>query len=97
MAEKKEQRATYKYIRYYTKQYGRREVLDQRAAQDFVEVEPDYIVKAFKAELLGILHGKFTAETIDALVGQHRKVRHGSYEEWAKLMLLWMTEHRKRG
>ena len=96
MSDKKENIPTYKNLRYFSKQYGRKEVLDQRAAQDFVEVEPDYIVKSLKAELLGILHGKYNDKTMDALVGLPRKVRHGSYEEWARLMLLWMAEYHKK-
>lgn len=85
---------SYKYLRYFCKQYGRKEVADQRAAQDFIECEPDHTVKAFKAEIYGIFHGKYNPETMDAIAGQHRKVRYGSYEEWARLMLLWMVEYK---
>ena len=75
--------------------YARGGMEDKRALQDFVECEAMEIVRILRNELIGIANGNFTHETLEAMLGKARPTRHGSYEEWAKMMLVWLSEYLK--
>ena len=83
-------------IKYFKDNYARPGCPDQRAAQDFVECENRETVRSFQAALNTIIAGGCNVESLDALVGRDRVARHGSYEEWARLMLIWISEQMRR-
>ena len=77
---------------FWCRHYGNADVEDKRAAKDFVEIESDETVKPFLLQLLAIADGNYDEVLLDQQVGIKRKVKHGSYAEWAKLMLRWIRE-----
>lgn len=84
----------YNEVNYWLKHYGLADVPDQRAISDFAECEPDQKIAALKQQLHSISQGKYDERVFDATVGAKRKTKHGSYQQWAKLMLLWLAEHK---
>jgi len=94
MSKESDKHSGYKQLRYFIKQYAPPGVSDQRAAQSFVDVEPDYLLKSLKSELYGVSKGKYDEESMGKIVGIPRKLRHGSYDEWARLILVWMAEYK---
>jgi hypothetical protein len=69
---------------------------DQLAVQDFVECENDEVVRSLRSEVTAIANGSFNPETLNALLGKGRAVKHGSWDNWAKLMLQWMAGARRQ-
>ena len=80
-----------KNVKLWADQYGKAGSGDQRAAQDFMICEQVDAINSFRSELVAITKGAVPDETLDALVGKPRKMRHESYKEWARMMLVWMA------
>jgi hypothetical protein len=87
-------RPYYKQLNYWLKNYGNSGASDQQAVQTFVDCENREVISGFRAELLGITHGNYADELFDRSVGVKRRARHGSYSEWAKMMLLWLASYK---
>ncbi|MDC0357673.1 hypothetical protein OAO01_02575 [Oligoflexia bacterium] len=68
-------------------------VPDKRAVHDFIECETDQKIRALKQQLHAISQGSYDDAAFDKTVGARRKAKHGSYHQWAKIMLLWITEY----
>lgn len=85
----------FKNIYEWIKIYGSAGVPDQRAVQDYMECETSEKVRALQYELTSMASGNFVEEILDINVGVNRKLRHGSYSVWAKLMLLWIASYKK--
>lgn len=82
----------FKQIRYWVVNYGSAGLPDQRALSDFLECETNEVIHSFRNELVGLAQSKKSDDAaLDALIGQKRKVLYNSYEEWAKVMLLWLA------
>lgn len=64
---------------------------DRRALQDFMECESTETISSFRSELAGIAQGGHAGEMLDKSIGPARKIKHGSHEQWAKTLLLWMA------
>jgi hypothetical protein len=79
-------------IYFWCQNYGRADVEDKRAVKEFVEIESDEVVKPFLTQLHTIADGNYDEEILDQQVGLKRRAKHGSYSEWAKLMLRWIRE-----
>jgi hypothetical protein len=84
----------YKYVRAWVKQYGSSGRIDMNAVHDFMDVEPRYEMRGLQSDLLAITRGNFEEKMLDVVVGKKRKVKHGTYEDWAKIMLLWIASHK---
>lgn len=82
----------YEKIKYFKENYMRPGHPDRRAVQDFIECENRESVRSFQNALTSILNGNYSAESLDLLLGKDRVLRHGSYEEWARMMMIWMKE-----
>ncbi len=65
---------------------------DKKALRCFREYESKERVRRLQSELLLIKQGKVTEKACTQVVGKKRLAKYGSYEEWAKLMLLWLSE-----
>ena len=83
-------------VKYWVQNYGMAGVEDKRAVETFVDCETDEKIKTFREQLLSISKGKYEERVLDAFVGKGRAKKHRSYDEWAKLMLLWLHEFAKR-
>ena len=86
----------YNEVYNWVKEYGHSGIPDQRAVGDFVACENDERIVRFKSQLHGISTGNYDIDLFDKLIGKNRRTRHGSYEAWAKMMLLWVNESYKR-
>jgi len=85
----------YKYIKLWSDEYGKGRPEDKRALGDYIECETDQCVRGLRNELVGVSKGNYIPETLDVLIGKNRMTRHGTYDEWAKLMLQWLASLRK--
>ena len=81
-------------ISYFVQNYGHPEVDEQRAVENFIICESPEVLPALIAQLHRIVKGNCNEEVIDQVAGKRRKVKYGSYENWAKLMLLWISQAR---
>ena len=68
---------------------------DQKAVEVFMECETHEVVSGLRAELYGVSQGNFRPDFMDANVGKARSLRHGNYQAWARLMLLWMAGYKR--
>lgn len=81
-------------IQYWIKSYGSGGAEDRRGAHDFIECETAESVSTLRAELYGILQDAHQEIVLDKALGLSRKHKHGSHQEWAKLMLQWMASYK---
>ena len=86
----------YKNLVYWAKNYAAGGSMpDKKAVEVFMECETTELVVALRAELIGITKGNFREDYMDANVGRGRAMKHGTYQAWAKIMLLWMAETKR--
>lgn len=85
----------YARLRAWLTEYGKSGMTDKEAVSSFVEIENPENVNGLRAELLAVSKGQFEEKAFDILVGRGRKVKHGSYQQWGKLMLQWMASPKK--
>ncbi|MCB0310523.1 MAG: hypothetical protein KDD42_04780 [Bdellovibrionales bacterium] len=83
-------------IHFWIQHYGHPGVEDRHAVETFVICESDEILNAFRYQLLTISKGDYDTDILKKLVGRGREARHGSFDEWAKLMLMWLHEYSKK-
>ena len=81
----------YDKIKYWIEHYAPPGVEDRRAVHDFLECETEDVVKLFRSQLHVISQGSYDEEVMNKVVGKKRHIKHGSYQEWARLMLLWIA------
>jgi len=81
-------------VLYWAQNYGSAGSSDQRAVETFMECETREQVSPLRAQLYTISQGNCNKDTLDKIVGRNREVKHGSYEQWAKMMLLWMASYK---
>jgi hypothetical protein len=86
----------HKEVKYWYDNYAQGSPDDQRSVENFCVCESTEAIRIFQNELIGIMNGNHRAETLDIILGKDRVLKHGTYEEWAKLMLRWMAEARKQ-
>ncbi len=86
----------YEKIRYFKDNYLRPGYPDQRAITDFLECENTETVKSFQSILMSISNGSYNPKALESLLGKERVVRFGSYEEWARILLMWIAEASRR-
>ncbi len=84
----------YTKIGYWVETYGKAGIPDQRAVHDFMECETSEAVRSLQNELVGLSGGGTNTDILDRLIGIKRKQLHGTYENWAKLMLMWISGYK---
>ncbi len=82
---------SYSRIAEWVREYGSSGADDMRALRDYIEIEANESISSLRTELHSLARGNYIEETIQKLVGAKRKVRHGTFDEWAKSMLRWMA------
>ena len=85
----------FKALKLWVEEYGRAGIPDQRAVEDFLECETHEAIRGLQSELQAVQSGYYVEDTMNLLVGTNRVVRHGTYEEWAGMMLKWIASYRK--
>ena len=84
----------YSKINYWVQNYGLSGIPDQKAVENFIECETAESVSSLRFELEQMAQGKFNQQNMDHLVGVKRRLKHESYDAWAKLMLLWIVGYK---
>ena len=79
----------------WIRDYSAPGVPDQRAIENFIECETSEAVRSLSNELRAIAAGKLDNMDLDHSIGMNRKFRHGTYQEWAKTMLLWISGYKR--
>lgn len=64
---------------------------DKQAVENYVFCETRELVGSLRTELSQIIVGNFKPESLQAILGKERMLRHGSFENWARLMLQWLA------
>ena len=82
----------YEIKRWWTAYAGGGE--DQRSLHTFMDCEPTDRTAQLRLELGGIAQGNGNEELLAKVIGGSRKSKHGSFQEWARLCLLWMASHK---
>lgn len=75
----------------FLKDYSGSDTEDRRSAVTFREIEAAESLASLRNELRTISSGNFDEKVLDQIVGKARKLRYGSYQEWAKLILVWLA------
>ena len=84
----------YPEVMYLLSTYAPSGVEDKRAVETFCDCETDERIRSVKGQLYAISRGRFDDPTFDKIIGVERKMKHGSYDEWAKLMLQWFASYK---
>ena len=79
----------------WIRDYSAAGVPDQKAVENYVECETAEAVHSLVNEIRAIANGKIDEAELDRTVGLNRKLRHMSYQEWAKNMLLWIANYKR--
>lgn len=88
------QKPIFNKIKYWVDTYGSSGAEDKRAIADFVECEAREAIVGLRNELFTLAQGSYDEAALNVLIGPNRKDRHGSYNEWAKIMLQWLAAHK---
>ena len=78
----------YEGVRYWVQNYADSEVEDLHTIEDFMHQEPVDRLRSFQHELHNISKGNYSDEYLGGVLSPKRRVKHGSYSNWARLMLL---------
>jgi hypothetical protein len=85
----------YTRIPVWVRDYGSSGAPDNKAVIDFMICETAEIVRGLQSELIAVSKGNYADEQFDKTVGAKRRVKYGSYQEWAKMMLLWIASYKE--
>lgn len=88
------QKPIFTKIKYWVQTYGSSGAEDKRAVQDFIDCEATESVNSLRNELYALSQGSWDETLLGMIVGPNRKERHGSYNAWAKTMLLWLASYK---
>ena len=84
----------FKSVTYWYKTYANPGITDQRAVETFMDCESAEAANGLRAELRAIATGNYTEQALDVALGASRRVRHKTYDEWARMMLIWMANYK---
>lgn len=76
--------------------YGFGDWEDKKALENFVICETSEVQRPLQAQLYTISQGQYEEEVLAKVVGKKRLAKYGTYDNWAKLMLMWLLEAQKR-
>ena len=82
------------HLKHFISIYSPPGVEDQRAVHTFMDCETTESINTLRNEIRSIASGNFHTQSLDTLVGKGRMSKYGSYDNWAKLMLLWMANYK---
>lgn len=83
-----------KSITYWVKTYANPGITDQRAVETYMDCESAEASRGLRAELITISSGNFQEQSLDLTIGKSRALKYGNYQEWAKMMLVWMANYK---
>jgi hypothetical protein len=88
------QNYVYPRVSAWVQNYGKAEMPDSQAIKVFMECESKEAIKALQVELQSIAEGRFSDAGLDATVGASRRVKFGSFDNWARMMLIWLASEK---
>jgi len=83
-------------VRYWVQNYGLGDFDDKKNCENFVICETHEIISPLMTQLHLITQGDLDEDLLDRIIGKKRPGKYGSYENWAKLMLGWINDAKKR-
>lgn len=79
-------------VKHYVDTYGKAfEGNDQKGAKLFREYETQEKLKRLRHELELVKNGQVEKAACENIIGKKRASKHRTYQEWARLMLLWLA------
>lgn len=84
----------YKTVKYWLENYAPSISDDRRAMQEFMECETDELIRSLRTELYSMSQGNYDNDILTKLIGRGRLAKYSTYDEWAKLALLWISENK---
>jgi hypothetical protein len=78
----------------WIKEYGTGGRPDIDCMKDFLTCETGEAIRGLQAELLAVKNGRAEEKILDKVVGPGRKIKFGSYQQWAQYMLLWISSYK---
>jgi len=81
-------------VKYFVDHYAPPGIEDQRAAHVFVDCETTEAITTLRNELRAISNGNYDSNTLDRTIGKGRVSKYSSYDNWAKLMILWLASYK---
>jgi len=83
-------------LEYFQKTYGKTmEGSDSKAVKVFRDYESQEKLRRLQSELTWVKDGKASRVACERVIGKKRKAKYNSYERWAELMLIWLSQYRK--
>lgn len=80
--------SSYRSVRYWLENYAHPELPDAHCVADFIDHEPLEALRSFQYELQDIARGNYNDSCMGGLLSARRRVAHGSFSNWAKVMLI---------
>lgn len=65
---------------------------DQKAVKVYKMYESAEKTRRLQGELMALKNGRIAKHVCDNAIGRTRPARHQSYEHWAELMLIWISQ-----
>ena len=84
----------FRSVTYWVKTYANPGITDQRAIETFMDCESAEAAAGLRAELQAIRAGNFREESLNLSIGAGRRLKYGAFEEWARMMLIWMSNYK---
>ena len=84
----------YPEITYWVRNYAPSGVSDKRAVHAFVDCETQQRVKSLRIQLYAVASDKYDEKQLLNQLGAARKARHGTFSDWAKIMLQWLASYK---
>jgi hypothetical protein len=78
-------------INTYNKRYALTLTDEKKAIKLFIEYESRDMFNRLKREILAVAQSKVPEAVCERALGKSRRVKHGSYEKWAKNTLLFFA------
>lgn len=85
----------YAQLKYWAQTYAHPGLEDKRCLHDFLDAESSESIASFKNDLVAVKNGNFDPKILVQIIGYQREIRHKSFQEWAKLMILWASEYKR--
>lgn len=84
-------RSSFPRIRYWLNEYAQEGADDRQAIAQLIQCETTETLQALRLELQMLLQFDQPDDQLDRIIGHKRRIKHGSYANWAALMLQWIV------
>lgn len=85
---------SFKELKYWRENYYHPEAGDQRAINDFMEIESREKIQSLRSEFFNIYKGGADPKVLKSIIGAKMLNQHENYKAWAKVVLRWIAEYK---